>query len=388
MNQEEARKLLSAALNGGPLPAQNAESWQALTQAAVREGVAPLWYWNASRHGTLPALPLKAQAELRTAYAQSWKANQILLLELESLAAELKRAHLPAVLLKGANFALRLYPDLGARPMSDLDLLVPFAQIEQAVEIAKKLGFEDSAPEAAPHLNQLLGHAVWMYAPQRRAALEIHYTLAASAAFKYAAPLNWFWGQTQPLAHPRYAALLTFSPQGNLLYAAAHAMLQHGGKSAPLRWFVDMDLLLRKYEHEINWQNLLEEAQRIAWISALRAGLEQTQRYFASPIPPEAQEQLRHAADSNSPLVKALRRQPLSHTEEEIQKWKTLRLNGKIQMARALVFPSAEYMRRRYQLTGKESLAPSYLMRWAGILRDILHTLARRLYKFVKKMAG
>ena len=52
---------------------------------------------------------------------------------------------------------LTIYPDIGLRPMGDMDILVPRPKLAKAVRIAQSLGYENNKPDALPGLQDLLG---------------------------------------------------------------------------------------------------------------------------------------------------------------------------------------------------------------------------------------
>ncbi len=51
--------------------------------------------------------------------------NQRNLKELDNLSHMFAQAEIPMVVLKGICFMLTIYPDIGLRPMGDMDILVP-----------------------------------------------------------------------------------------------------------------------------------------------------------------------------------------------------------------------------------------------------------------------
>lgn len=352
------------------------EDWEDLVRKAQVEGVAPLVYWVLSKSEKISALPENIHHALRGAYFQTWKKNQGIFNELDILAHEFKRANIPVIILKGACFALTIYPDLGTRPMGDLDLLVPAAKLNEAAEIAKALGYVDDVPEASPGLRDLLNHEICLQKKGARAVtLEIHKSLIADKTYKYAVPVDWFWGQTEPLNHERYPSLLMLTPTAQILYAAAHAMLQHGGRISPLRWFVDLDFLICFYAARIDWHLLLSQAQIFEWGSALEAALTQTCACFNTPIPAHVQTHLSKFADPHKNLVALLQNKPVTHTQEEHQKMIRLNLYGRMRLLMALVIPSPAYMRWRYGLKTARALPIYYLIRWWGIMKDGIYTL-------------
>ena len=88
------------------------------------------------------------------------------------------------MVLQGVCFALTIYPDIGLRPMGDLDLLLPKAKLAEAVQVAKMTGYVDSLPEAASGLNDLLSHHVFLQKMDVQPfTLELHYSLVADSIY-------------------------------------------------------------------------------------------------------------------------------------------------------------------------------------------------------------
>jgi hypothetical protein len=353
--------------------------WDLLVAKAHAEGVAPLVYWSLSRSGKFSALPESARNSLRGMYSSTWMQTHKILKELEILSRLFHQADIPVVVLKGACFALTLYPDLGLRPMGDLDLLVPASRLAEAVQIAKSLGYADEIPDASPGLRDLLSHEICLQKKSGQSfALELHHSLVSDRSFVYSVPVDWFWEQTEPLSGPsqaRFESLSVLTPPAQVLYAASHAMLQHGGKNAPLRWFYDLDRLILLYAGRIDWDSLLSQAKKFEWSSALDAALSQTYMYFHTPIPDHVRASLAEQSDRHEKLVALLQNKPATHILEERQKMLSLNGYGRFRLALALFAPSPAYMRWRYQLKSSWLVPVYYLVRWAGILKDVVLTV-------------
>jgi hypothetical protein len=354
--------------------------WTFLLQMAQREGVAPLLYWRFSKSGKIETLTKDARNSLRDMYSSTWVNNQRIFKELEILARLFFQAGIPAVVLKGACFALTIYPEVGLRPMGDLDILVPKAKLAEVVQIAKTLGYEDTLPEASPGFRDLLGHEICL---QKTGAspmtLELHHSLVADKSFKYAVPVDWFWSQTELLdgaSQARFGNLYMLTPEAQVLYASAHAMLQHGGKNTPLRWFYDLDRLIVTYAGRMDWDLLLSQARAFEWGSALNAALSQIHAYFDSPIPDNVLASLSKHSDQHQGLVTLLQNKPATHVLEERQKMLSLNGYARFRLFFALLIPSPSYMLWRYKLKTTWALPVYYLIRWWGILKDAFQTIA------------
>jgi hypothetical protein len=359
------------------------EDWDVLVHKAYSEGVGPLLYWTLSRMEKLSALPKAAQNFLRDAYIRTLLKNQMKFRELETLTQLFDQAEIPLVVLKGACFALTIYPNIGLRPMGDLDVLAPASRLAAAVAIAESLGYTNMIPEASPGLHDLLSHHVCLQkSGSIPITLEIHDSLVADKSFTYAVPVDWFWEQTELLDGPskdRFENLLMLTPTAQLLYGASHAMLQHGGNKTPLRWYYDLDQLIRLSNNRIDWDLLLSQAQKFEWSSALREALSQTYNYFGTPIPEKVRFNLLQQTDRLESLVIKKRTQPATHILEEGQKLASLNWYGRVRLVLALFFPSPAYMRWRYRLKSLWSLPVYYPFRWWGISKDAIHTLVELL---------
>jgi hypothetical protein len=353
--------------------------WNLLAKKAQKEGVAPLIYWELSRSGKLSAMPKPVANSLRATFFSTRMNNEQILKETARLVALFDQVGIPVVALKGICFALTIYPDLGLRPMVDLDLLVPAARLPEAVRIAKASGYVEPAPEALPGLDDLLDHAVGL---QKRTApftlLELHDCLVAEQSFSHAVPVDWFWTQTLPLtgsiSRPGLEKLLMLTPAAQVLYASGHAMLQHGSRNTALRWLYDFDRLVWAYQERLDWDLLLTQARIFEWSSAVIAALSQAVALFGTPVPPNVLNELSKLSDRNTHRVAMMQDPPATHTLEEFQKWKSLNWYGRIKLFIALLAPSPAYMRWRYGLKNNQALPIWYLYRWLGILKDAMKT--------------
>jgi len=355
--------------------------WAQLVARAQSEGLAPLMYWVISKSGWFSSIPESLRERLRLDYVVTQLQNQSICKELDSLVRALNQARIPVVVLKGVCFALTLYPDIGLRPMGDLDVLVPSSRLTEAVQIARLLGYGNASPDASPGLRDLLNHEICLQkAGSQSITLEIHHSLVADRSFRYAVPVDWFWEQVVPLNTASLEAnglqLFMLSPTAQMLYAAAHAMLQHGGTNAPLRWFYDLDRLVRTYSDRLDWDLLVSQARIFEWGSALEAALDRTQAWFKTPIPGNVLAVLSGQVDRNRQLVARKQVRPPTHILEELQKMLSLNWYGRIRLLAALIAPSPAYMRWRYQLKTSWAIPAFYGLRWGGILMDGFRSLA------------
>ncbi len=359
--------------------------WPRLLQVAQREGVGPLLYWRLYNSGKFNALPEAVQSSLRIMYAHTCLQNQKIFNELGVLSRLFLAKSVPVVVLKGACYALTIYPDIGLRPMADLDLLVPASRLPEAIEIAQSLDYADAVPEASPGLNNLLTH----HACLRKSALgsitlEIHDRLVGNKSFAYAVSMDWFWDQTEPLngrPENRFENLRMLTPTAQVLYAASHAFLQHGGNKSTLRWHYDLHQLICVYGNCLDWELLVRQAEKFEWSSALWLALSQIRGLFGTSIPDKVLSALARREDRLTALVAHKRVAPATHLLAEYEKLLSLNWYGRLRLVWAILFPGPAYMRWRYHVNSAWLLPAYYSFRWWGILKDAARTLIELLKK-------
>ncbi len=174
------------------------EDWHLLANKAEEEGVGPLVYWSLSKSGKFSSLPELARNLLRAMYSSTWMHNQKIFKELEVLARLFHQADIPVVVLKGVCFALTIYPDIGLRPMQDMDLLIPAVKISQAVQIATSCGYEriQQRPEIFIGERELFNQEITLGKMDGQFLfLDLHKNLVANQIYRYAVRTDWFWNQ-------------------------------------------------------------------------------------------------------------------------------------------------------------------------------------------------
>lgn len=113
--------------------------------------ILPLVYRNLeySKDNLLP--------QLKETYLETWLRNQIHLQKAQRVIKACKAESIETILLKGLPVSLYYYRDVGVRPMGDVDLLIPFHQIPQAVKVLNTLNY---LPDPVEYKYRHLIHAM------------------------------------------------------------------------------------------------------------------------------------------------------------------------------------------------------------------------------------
>lgn len=101
-----------------------------------------------TRDDSVPGLPDDVVRELGGMAVEVRRRAAIVTMVRDHVASLLGRSGVPSVLLKGAAIADRFYDDPAQRELEDLDVLVPLAALQRAVDVLASAGFAPPASDA------------------------------------------------------------------------------------------------------------------------------------------------------------------------------------------------------------------------------------------------
>jgi Uncharacterised nucleotidyltransferase len=351
------------------------DDWNRLVRRAVEERVAPLLFWKLRDD---PMLPEHVRNELRGELYRSEALSLTLYRELKTLLERAACRHLsPPVLLKGGALAATLYEEVGLRPMSDLDVLVPRDELAQWLDLARDAGFRRLTPEMARGLAERVHYQVALAGGAHRdAMIEIHFGLVAGASDWRSPDARWFLERSETF-EPRLGISCSparqLLPGPHLLYLSAHAMLQHGGAQARLIWFHDVHLIVSMLGARIDWESVLSRARELRWDAALADTLARARDLFGTKVPESAMRALDGPDVSDVPdviasgRVRRLSDPSMSRAELVWSELGSVPAGDRLLWALAILFPRPEYMRWRYPTAGW-TWPVLYPYRWARAL--------------------
>lgn len=285
-----------------------AADWQGVSRRAWAHGVAPL-FWHAIQSADVePPADARARLDGATAEAAMWAAR--VRATLRAALEALGRASIPAIVLKGWPFALRMFPRPELRTMTDVDLLV--REDDAAAAVASLVAAGGRLTEGAPRARYRERHH--HHAPPivgvGSATVELHFR----AMVGFGAVLD-----AEPLFDRAVAdridglAFLRPSAEDEALYLAAHAA---GHLYARLGWLLDLKLVAR--QGGVDWERVAAQARATGFAAALelaahllaRVGVEIgiRRRRLAPRFLARAEERLEAAwyADHRYPMALAL----------------------------------------------------------------------------------
>ncbi|MGC9334415.1 MAG: nucleotidyltransferase domain-containing protein, partial [Anaerolineae bacterium] len=178
-------------------------------------------------------VPPKVMAQLQGNYYANLAHIVRLQASLAQIVTALQAAGLQPIVLKGGALAGTVYPDPGLRPMGDLDLLVPTADMARAGTALVALGFRLSAglPARMVAFQQRLGGGL-EYLCRGDFGLtrvDLQHDLVGVDLCRHAFAIEpgALWAAARPLAL-EHGQALQLSAEDTLIHLCLHPALHHG----------------------------------------------------------------------------------------------------------------------------------------------------------------
>jgi hypothetical protein len=199
----------------------------------------------------------------------------------EQAVQALTSAGICCTILKGHDFALRLYPTPALRPFRDVDILVPCSRYKQADVIVRGLGFNPVEPERKYAAGDY-GQISYLATSAEQWSLELHWNVINSPAARRTCSITWddfaFKPQQPPAQAGGYRHL---TPVSLLILAGVHACVGHRFDS--LQQLCDIRQICRGAAGAIDATALAEACQRLRCETPVAWSLDMASRLFDCP---------------------------------------------------------------------------------------------------------
>jgi hypothetical protein len=197
--------------------------------------------------------------------------------------AEFEKRGVQTLVLKGAALMARYYKDLGVRPMSDCDVLVPFEKTDQAMEILVELGWDGSKPlDLLSSKYRAPLHGLGFFHPNKKLGFDLHWhVMHLNLAAHYDAPM---WEAAVPICVDNVPTRVLCA-EHQLIHLLFNGCVNEG--SVNIRWLPDA-LVVLKNEPLLDWQSLVAHCQRLEFVTPAAAMLRYLQEAWGVAVPADA----------------------------------------------------------------------------------------------------
>ncbi len=271
--------LLKASLFSGDAMLDAWEDWKRLVdfEKDVDHGslrLLPLLYYNLHRHQIDDPLMLR----LKGIYRKSWSRNQILFHKTAQLLSGLQGAGVQTIALKGIALSMLVYRNHAIRPMSDMDIMVPFTQAEASIQVLKANGYHMCKPHLE-HFYLTYGRSI-AFVSDEGDELDLHWHPMHEA--RDGDVDNDFWDHAIPITVGGVSCL-SMCAADNLLHTIVHGL--RCNDMPPIRWVPDAVMLTGMKEQEVNWSRLLEKTGKYHVSIQVREALHYLNDIFHADVP-------------------------------------------------------------------------------------------------------
>ena len=255
--------------------------WQVVLEYAARHCVRPMLL-KSLKSVCWHAVPGEIKLQLTNFNKLNVRKNLIFTRELLCL-LELFQSHsIPIAVFKGPILAESVYGDISLREFSDLDVIVPEADLDQAEHILTSRGYQADFADKDYRSAFLSYQGQYAFRnPRTGISIDLHWRLS-SKGLALPPQLSEIWPRLEQVT----IANRTVPTLGHVdlaLFLAAHGT-KEGWKS--LLWVCDFAELLRKHQ-DIDWLAVFDCAQRSYFSRPLLLAFILASTLLDAPVPPE-----------------------------------------------------------------------------------------------------
>ncbi len=333
-------------------------NYQSLITAATQHGILPLVYktikdvsqldsssLNAQRltllelypKGTSSAFCLTANSdtpvakaqvgcnaflsELKPLYMSIVQRNMLMTSELIKIMHLLRENNIEALAFKGPTLSQMAYGDITLRQFGDLDILIKKRTRSQMMDLLLKEHYipEIDLKEGTKETFFNSVNVIAFYNESTGIRIEVHWELLSrNYAIDWEEKKLWDTQEHTRINHKEIPVLVL---EQQLLYLSAH-----GAKHLfeRLEWICDIDRSIR-VDPNINWQHLLNEAEKLGIKRMLYLGLELSRKFFGLDLPEMIKKNI--AQDKEIPkLISKVIQVNFSKTSQEKKSYSTFGL--------------------------------------------------------------
>lgn len=343
------------------------DNWDKATAKLIKKGVAPLFLDILEKNQL--EIPQEVKAKLRQAYLKTVSRSMLLYDAFREIAEALNKEGIQAVALKGIYLAEQLYPKIGLRQFSDIDLLFRNEDVEKALVIFAKLGFTMVTPEFGEAVTTNFESAHLPPLTRKGVSVEVH-TRLHGPTFSYRLPEREMMERAERvIIHGQ--AFLAFGLIDQLIHLCLHLDKHFNGSHMQLYSLADIALLVAQRGHEIDGTQLALRCREYKAEKEVGKILGMVEVLFGVHLPANwdftytdemaALQQLEHH------LNDTVAHNPGTRTHLFfIRKIKSTR--GKLNYLREVLFPGKRFMLLSYPIKNKQLFWLWYPYRtWVGL---------------------
>lgn len=221
-------------------------------------------------------------------YLRIWGQNQLRLQTAVIIINALQAQGCRIMLLKGLALGLVYYESWGARPMADIDLMVPFCDASRAISVLQEMGWQK---KLRPKESSYQYSHAWSFVNAKGQECDLHWHLLANRCYESADRDFWNGAKSVKFQDLHVSVL---NPTDQVFHICLHGF--QNNITRPIYWVADALIILRKHAKQIEWEKLSLKAKALSVAPFLSYSLDFISKEFNAEIPGDLIDSLRQVS--------------------------------------------------------------------------------------------
>lgn len=366
--------LLSRCLNDTAyLSSQYSDKQVRALEVAIAHGVGPLLYHRLKASEGLNGLVDHVAERFQGIYLRTAASNLLLSSQIPSIVQGFEEAQIPVLFVKGIVLAETVYNNLALRSPGDLDLIVRAEDVNRAMQIVRKLGYERITPVSGD-FNPEINHARFCQRIDNRGfPLHLHHALVKDALGGSPEVSTWFWPHTAS-GSINGCSVTTLKAEANVIYLCTHLASHHGWEPRFISLY-DIHLLLKASQANFDWGLFTQLVETLQCEPYVYYVLSAARTFLNTPVPETVLAELGRT-DHKSLVLNWQMKLSSTRAIRTLADWsRTPGYPNRFHFLLHTVFPTRAYMIDRYRPSNHRLWPLLYPYRWSIMFRDVIQTL-------------
>ena len=240
------------------LQEMDTKDWKELTTYCQQHDLLAYLESHLTKAGVAHIIPIRYQEIFYSAHLYTAVRNTLLMSRANLIFKQFISENIPFIALKGLYLLENVYGNLGARSMSDLDILVHKEDTTKTINILQQLGYRLSTYYNAHDENIDIKHVPPMMHPDGT-YVEIHWRLLEEDE-PFTIAMDGVWERAVP-AQINGIEVLAEGTEDLLLHLCIHQTYQHY-LSFGLKGMLDIALVLQHHQEQMDWLRFVALCQQ------------------------------------------------------------------------------------------------------------------------------
>ena len=271
------------------------QDWHAILQLSNSHGVASLVYKKLYASGCASLVPPVILSQLQSCYLKSVSESIKIKRDIAFCLDILMTHDIRCIPLKGTFVGQKVYGDLAFRPMGDIDILIPHADLSTAYESFIDHGYQPQWP-LLDSIENLVEHHLPPMRKPGRTPVEIHWKLL-DQALPFTIDIEEIWQEARP-GHLFNRDVMFMRYEAYILHTCVHGAYQDNF-SGGMKFISDVTEMLVGQNAKsciIDWQYFMDLTAKWHIIRCVFLTLQISRNLLDAPVPQDVLDSLQPQA--------------------------------------------------------------------------------------------